>query len=88
LLEEHLEKIIATYTHRSTEDKFSRAVPMSEIEANEYNLNISRYVNTTTAEAEIDLLEVHTKIKTLEAQAKSATDEHNKFLAELGLPLL
>ncbi len=88
LLEEHLEKIIATYTHRTTEDKYSRAVPMSEIEANEYNLNISRYVNTTTAEAEINLLEVHTKIKTLEAQAKSATDEHNKFLAELGLPLL
>jgi hypothetical protein len=34
------------------------------------------------------LIETHSKLVHIEAEIKSATDKHNQFLAELGLPLL
>jgi len=46
LLDEHVDKIVDTYKARKEEERFSRRVPMAEIEANNYNLNISRYVST------------------------------------------
>lgn len=47
LLPEHIDKIVETYQHRKVEDKkYSRRVSMEEIEKNDFNLNISRYVNT------------------------------------------
>ena len=61
---------------------------MDEIEANEYNLNISRYVSTSKTEEIIDLKATHTKLMDIEKRAKEATDKHNQFLQELGLPLI
>lgn len=61
---------------------------MEEIEKNDFNLNISRYVSTTEAEEEIDLAAVHAELVSLDKKIKMATEQHNKFLKELGLPLL
>jgi len=49
-------------------------------------LNISRYVSTAKEEEEIDLEKVNKDLIDIERKAKKALDEHNKFLAELGLP--
>src|SRR5690606_15671057 len=38
---EHIQKVIATYQHRTEEERYSRRVEMDEIEANEWNLNSS-----------------------------------------------
>jgi type I restriction enzyme M protein len=46
LLPEHIDKIVDTYQYRKEEDRYSRRVSMEEIEKNDYNLNISRYVST------------------------------------------
>ena len=88
LLGEHLDKIIATYRNRKEEPRYSRRVEMSEIERNDYNLNISRYISTAVAEFEIDLKETHAKLVAIEEQITIAKAKHNKFLEELGLPLL
>ena len=85
---EHLEKIVATYRERSEEDRYARRVPMDEIERNEYNLNISRYVSTAKTEETIDLAAVHRELMDIEKRAAEATERHNKFLKALGLPLL
>ncbi len=61
---------------------------MAEIEENGYNLNISRYVSTAQTEEEIDLQAVHAELTTLNAKIAEATQRHNAFLQELGLPLL
>ncbi|MNN68098.1 hypothetical protein D3C81_1837790 [compost metagenome] len=61
---------------------------MEEIEKNGYNLNISRYISTTSAEAEIDLKIVNAELITLEKTIQEARDKHNAFLKELGLPAL
>lgn len=84
----HINKIIATYQHRKEEERYSRRVEMKEIEENDFNLNISRYVSTAKMEPEIDLKETHDKLVEAEKEIKAAKDKHNAFLKELGLPLL
>ena len=61
---------------------------MKEIEANDFNLNISRYVSTAEAEEEIDLAATHAELVEIEKSIQKATAKHNKFLKELGLPPL
>jgi type I restriction enzyme M protein len=88
LLPEHIEKIVATYQFRKEEDRYSKRVSMEEISANDYNLNISRYISTAIPEEEINLIAVNEKLIALEEKIRAATSEHNRFLKELGLPLL
>jgi type I restriction enzyme M protein len=61
---------------------------MEEIEENDFNLNISRYVSTAMPESEIDLTAVHAELVSLEQDIEAARNTHNAFLNELGLPPL
>ncbi len=88
LLDKHIEKIVKTYQFRKEEDRYSRCVSMEEIEKNEFNLNISRYVSTSKSEKEIDLKEVNKSLVEIEKDIVKYTQEHNEFLKELGLDLL
>ncbi len=88
LLPEHIEKILDTYQFRKEESRYARRVSMSEIAENGYNLNISRYISTATAEEEIDLQEVNAEMLSLEQKITEAKNKHNDFLRELGLPPL
>ena len=88
LSEAHIAKIIKTYQFREEEARYSRRVEMAEIEKNDFNLNISRYISTAVADAEIDLSATHQQLVSIEADIKAAKDKHNAFLNELGLPLL
>jgi type I restriction enzyme M protein len=88
LLPEHIDKIIDTYQFRRETERYARRVPMEEIEANGYNLNISRYISTAQAEEEVDLPAVNTKLITLTQSIEKAREKHNAFLKELGLPSL
>jgi type I restriction enzyme M protein len=86
LLDEHIDNIVDTYKQRPKRiDRYARRVEMSEIEKEGYNLNISRYISTATAEPEIDLVETHNKLVEIEKTISSATQKHNKFLEELNL---
>lgn len=85
---EDIDKIVDTYQYRKEEERYSRRVSMEEIEKNEFNLNISRYVSTAKPEPEIDLSEVHAKLVDIEKRISQATKEHNRYLKELGLPLI
>ena len=85
---EHIEKIIETYQYRKEEKRYARRVPMEEIEENDYNLNISRYVSTAKPEPEIDLAATHRELVEIEESIGEAKARHNEFLKELGLPPL
>ncbi|EIC21146.1 type I restriction-modification system subunit M [Thiorhodovibrio frisius] len=82
---EHIDKIVDTYQHRKDEDRYSRRVSMEEIEKNDYNLNISRYVSTAQPEEEIDLADVHARLREIDQRVTEAAAEHNGYLKELGL---
>ncbi|MCW0483374.1 type I restriction-modification system subunit M [Gaoshiqia sediminis] len=85
--EKHIERIIETYKYRPDKiRRYARKVSMEEIEKNNYNLNISRYVSTAEVEEKIDLKAINEKLKSINESIKTNTDKHNEFLKELGLP--
>jgi type I restriction enzyme M protein len=90
LTEAHIAKIIETYKKRSSKpiERYARRVEMTEIKENDFNLNISRYISTAEAEADIDLAANHAKLLEIDKILRDATAKHNAFLKELGLPLL
>lgn len=88
LLPEHIDKIVATYQFRKEEDRYARRVSMEEIEKNDYNLNISRYVSTAKTEESVDLQAVHAELQAIEKRILQASSTHNQYLKELGLSLI
>ncbi len=89
LSDAHIEKIIQTYQKRPKQiDRYARRVGMKEIAENDFNLNISRYVSTAEDEEEIDLAATHAELVKIEQDVREATERHNEFLKELGLPPL
>ena len=88
LTKEHITKIIDTYQFRKEETRYSRRVSMAEIEKNDFNLNISRYISTAISEEAVDLQKVNEQLLELENQIVTTRDTHNAFLKELGLPPL
>ena len=65
-------------------ERYSRVVPIVEIEQNDWNLNISRYVDTSEDEAHIDVTEAVRKLRELERDRAKAEATMNRYLAELG----
>ena len=89
LSDEQIENIINTYQQRPQKiDRYARRVEMSEIEAQGFNLNISRYVSTANEELAIDLSATHKRLIKIDRQIKASSAKHNVFLKELGLPPL
>lgn len=88
LLPEHIDKMVATYQRREEADRYARRVSMEEIAKNDFNLNISRYISTSVAEAEIDLAATRAELLALEHDITEAKAKHNAFLQELGLAAL
>jgi type I restriction enzyme M protein len=78
-------KIIATYRDRTSEDRYSRAVPISEIEENDFNLNIPRYVDTFVEEDAVNLGAVLSELKAINGQMKDVDARIAAFCVELGL---
>jgi type I restriction enzyme M protein len=83
-----IRKIVETYQYRQEEEGYARKVSMDEIEKHGYNLNISRYVSAGKAEEVVDLKAVNARLIEIEKIAKEATEKHNCFLKELGLPTI
>jgi type I restriction enzyme M protein len=82
---EHIDKIVAAYKARTNEDKYSHVASIASIKANDYNLNIPRYVDTFEAEDAIDLGAVSTQLIALD-KASHATDATiAAFCKELGI---
>ena len=81
----HTLKVIDAYDKEQDMDKFMRVVEMAEIRENDYNLNISRYIDTNEAEEEIDLKAVLESISRLEEKEKAIDGKLNQYLKELGL---
>ena len=81
----HIDKILQAFKTRSNQDKYSHVASLSSIKANDYNLNIPRYVDTFEAEEAIDLNAIAAQLNALE-QTQFATDQViASFCKELGI---
>lgn len=84
LRDEDVKKIAATFHAFTDVVKYARLVPLAEIEKNEFNLNISRYVETAAATEKVDVAAAIAKLRELEGKRAEAEARMNGFLRELG----
>ena len=87
LTDENIEKILKTYEERKDVEKYAHLATMDEIRANDYNLNIPRYVDTFEEEAEIDLQQVLKDLKADQDEIEELELEINEQLRLLGVEI-
>ncbi len=85
LTQENIEKIYSTYAERKEIDKFSRLVKFKKIEENDFNLNITRYVDTFEEEPEIDISANIKKLKELNPKIEKLEKQMAKHLKDLNI---
>lgn len=85
-------KIIDTYKsytsgnfEEATTEKYSYVATKAEIEENDYNLNIPRYVDTFEEEEPIDLAQVAQQLKEVAERSRSTDATIKQFCDELGI---
>ncbi len=84
LRDQDIEHISKTFHAYADVEKYARVVPVEEIEQNDWNLNISRYVDTSDEEERIDVGEAVRKLRELEQERAAAEATMNRYLEELG----
>lgn len=80
---EDIAALADAYHSRAEVPRFSRAVPVAEIAANDYNLNIARYVDTFEAQDAVDIAALNTEIATLETELSSVRARLDTHLRDL-----
>lgn len=81
-----IEKIVQTYRAYESVEKYAYRAPFAEIEENDFNLNIPRYVDTFEEEEPVDLEALADEIREIEARLTATRRELDGYLLELGLP--
>lgn len=82
---EDIDKIISIYKSRTPEDKYSHLAKLHEVETNDYNLNIPRYVDTFEEEDTINLQAITAELRELASQSKATDATIAGFCSELGI---
>ena len=85
LTEEHADKIFDTFVARQDVEKFAHVAQIDEIKENDYNLNITRYVDTFEEEEEVDIAATIKAIDELNPQLEKLEEQMKHYLKELGI---
>ena len=80
-----ISKIINAYKNRKAENKYSYIALLSEVQINDYNLNIPRYVDTCEEEDTIDLKTITNELRELALLGKTTDRTIADFCDELGI---
>jgi type I restriction enzyme M protein len=83
--ETHIAKVLETYRLRAEIEKYSHRASPEEISANDFNLNIPRYVDTFEAEEEIDIVALQRDINQIESELTEVRAKMAGYLKELGV---
>ena len=81
----HIDKIVQTYRDRAERERYSRRALRAEIAANDFNLNIPRYVDTFEPEPEADIAAIQREIEMVEAELVEVRARMAGYLKELGI---
>ncbi|MFN2262149.1 MAG: type I restriction-modification system subunit M [Psychroflexus sp.] len=90
---EHILSIVKTYddflggklSQGVAEEKFSYVATYRELEENEFNLNIPRYVDTFEEEEPVDMPAVKQEIDSIKKELESVEDKMKQYLEKLDL---
>lgn len=80
---EQVLKVIDTYNNRSDIDKYSRKVDISEIEENDYNLNIPRYIDSFEPEEIPDAVQLAKELNEINRESRTLGLEIAEMLKQL-----
>jgi type I restriction enzyme M protein len=83
LHDEDVDRIVDTYSNRTTTDKYSYVASLDEIRNNDYNLNISRYVATFEEEESVDIKIIASELRVLDDEMKTTDETIAGFCKEL-----
>ena len=93
----HIQKIVAEFKKYQSlpaldtesgevlTEKFSYRATLKDIQDNEYNLNIPRYIDTFEEEEQVDIKDVHTEMVDLKKQLAETEAKMEHYLKELNL---
>lgn len=79
LSDETIEKVVKVYEERLDIQAFSKKVSIEEIEKNNFNLNIQRYVEDKNEKEILDIKEIGKEIEYLTEKLQGIQKEINKF---------
>ena len=83
MTDEHINSVVELYTKRETIEKESFLASFEEIEKNDFNLNIPRYVDNFEKEEEVDLSALLTEMQKTDEELEQVQGELLSLLKEL-----
>lgn len=85
LRSEDIDKMVNAFDKYEDIEKYARVVSINEIKSNEFNLNITLYIDKSIEELEIDLDSIFADIKKIEKEHKAVKIKVENYLKELGV---
>lgn len=83
LTQENIQKILNTYGEREEIEHFSSLISMEQIEQNDFNLSINRYVEQEDTREIIDIKILNAEIKEIVAKQDKLRSELDKIIEDL-----
>ena len=83
LRQEDIDKIVETYLARKDVDKYAHLTSLAEIQENDYNLNIPRYVDTFEEEPPVDTAALLDDMKFISEEEARLNAELKEMMADL-----
>ena len=84
LRRQDIEKIIKAHDGYKNVEGYARVVSLKEIEKNDFNLNVRRYIENRKKEEEINVSGVHKELVTLEKERAEIDRQVSSYLNKLG----
>ena len=81
---EHIAKIVQAYRAFEDVDRFAHVAGLEEIQGNDFNLNISRYVDTTEPVEVMSVEDALAQLREAEQRRNEAVGRMDELLAEMG----
>jgi len=80
---DNIERIVDAYRQRQDVEKYAHVATLAEIEGNDFNLNIPRYVDTFEEEPDIDIAQVYADLAATDAEIARLQAEFDAMVAQL-----
>ena len=81
--EAHIDRVLELYANRASVDKEAYLATYSDIEKNDFNLNIPRYVDSSEEEQEIDLKALTERMRETDQGIRTGEAELLRMMGQL-----
>jgi type I restriction enzyme M protein len=83
LTQNNIKTILAAFTARSSSDHFAKLVPNGEVEAQDYNLSVSTYVDQKDTREATDIVALNARIEEIVAREDILRQQIKKLIKDI-----